>query len=189
VVYLTYSGEITPGAMLVRTTGDPSAIVAAVRARVVGVDRDLALYHVYTMTELIETASWQDRFLAVLFLAFALLALTLASVGLYAALSYSVSLYSREIGIRMALGASTGSVQAMLLKQGMTLAVAGLAIGLSASLWLTRLLETQLFAVSAHDPVTYVATPLVLLTVALFAVFMPAHRATRVDPAVVLRSE
>ena len=188
-VYLTYSADNTPSALLVRTSGDPAKMTSAIRARMLGFDQDIALDHVITLPQVIERASWQDRFLAILFLAFAVLALTLASVGLYAALSYTVSLHSREIGIRMALGASTASVQAMLLRQGMILAVSGLAIGIGASLALTRLLESQLFAISPHDPLTYAVTPLVLLAVAMLAVFLPARRATRVDPAIVLRFE
>ncbi len=189
VAYLTYSANFTPGNMLLRTAGDPAKIVPALRARMMAIDKDIALTDIATLPEIIEQASWRDRFLAVLFFAFAVLALTLASVGLYAVLSYTVSLYSREIGIRMALGASRGSVRGMLLRQGMTLAGVGLALGLAGALGLTRLLESQLFGVSPHDPVTYVVTPLVLLTVAAAAAFAPAYRATRVDPAIVLRCE
>ena len=189
VVYLTYSADITPSSLLVRASGDPAKMVSAIRARMRAFDPDIALDHIITLPQLIERASWQDRFLAILFLAFAVLALTLAAVGLYGALSYTVSLHSREIGIRMALGASTASVQGMLLRQGMTLAVAGLAIGLAGALAMTRLLESQLYAISPSDPITYAATPLVLLAVATLAVLVPARRATRVDPAIVLRSE
>jgi putative ABC transport system permease protein len=189
VVYLPYSAHITPSSLLVRASGDPAKMVSAIRARMRAFDPEIALDHIVTLPQLIERASWQDRFLAILFLAFAVLALTLAAVGLYAALSYTVSLHSREIGIRMALGASTASVQGMLLRQGMTLAVAGLAIGLAGALAMTRLLESQLYAISPGDPITYAATPLVLLAVATLAVLVPARRATRVDPAIVLRSE
>jgi predicted permease len=189
VVYLPYSAHITPSSLLVRASGDPAKMVSAIRARMRAFDPEIALDHIITLPQLIERASWQDRFLAILFLAFAVLALTLAAVGLYAALSYTVSLHSREIGIRMALGASTASVQGMLLRQGMTLAVAGLAIGLAGALAMTRLLESQLYAISPGDPITYAATPLVLLAVATLAVLVPARRATRVDPAIVLRSE
>jgi putative ABC transport system permease protein len=188
-VYLPYRADITPSSLLVRTAGDPAKMVSAVRARIVAFDPDIAVDHVSTLPQLIERASWQDRFLAVLFMAFAILALTLASVGLYAALSYTVSLYSREIGIRMALGASTASVQGMLMRQGMTLAGAGLVVGMVCALGLTRLLESQLFGISPRDPVTYIVTPLVLVAVAALAAFAPAHRATRVDPATVLRCE
>jgi len=189
VVYRPYSADITPSSLLVRTSGDPAKMVSAIRVRMRAFDPDIALDHVITLPQLIEQASWQDRFLAILFLAFAVLALTLAAVGLYAALSYTVSLHSREIGIRMALGASSASVQGMLLRQGMALAVAGLAIGLAGALAMTRLLESQLYTISPSDPITYAVTPLVLLAVATLAVLVPARRATRVDPAIVLRSE
>jgi ABC-type antimicrobial peptide transport system permease subunit len=96
--------------------------VSAIRARIAQFDRDIAISHVFTLPQLIERASWQDRVLAVLFMAFAALALTLAAVGLYEVLSYTVSLHTREIGIRMALGASAGNVQGMLMRQGLTLA-------------------------------------------------------------------
>jgi putative ABC transport system permease protein len=189
VAYLGYSAEGTPSTLLVRTSGDPSGMISAIRARVRAFDRDMGVYKAITLPQLIERASWQDRFLAALFLGFAVLALTLAAVGLYGALSYAVSLQSREIGIRMALGASTASVKAMLLRQGMTLAGAGLAIGMAGALALTRLLEPQLFGVSPRDPVTYLVTPLVMLMVSAAAVHAPARRATRVDPAIVLRCE
>jgi putative ABC transport system permease protein len=188
-VYLPYSADITPSSILVRAAGDPAKITSAVRARIAAFDHDIALSHIFTLPQLIERASWQDRFLAVLFLAFAVLALTLAAVGLYAALSYTVLLHTREIGIRMALGASADRVQRMLMGQGMTLAAGGLAIGIAVALALTRLLESQLFHISPMDPLTYVATPLVLIGVAALAAFAPARRATRVDPVVALRWE
>jgi putative ABC transport system permease protein len=189
VVYLTYSADITPSSLLVRAVGDPAGLTSAIRSHIQAFDPDIAIDQVITLPQVIERASWQDRFLAILFLAFAVLALTLASVGLYAALSYTVSLHSREIGIRMALGASTTSVQGMLLRQGMALALTGLAIGMAGALALTRLLESQLFGISPRDPVTYSVTTLVLLVIAMLAVFVPASRAARIDPAIVLRCE
>ena len=188
-VYLPYSAQITPKSLLVLAVGDPSKIASAIRARVAAFDHDIAISHVYTLPQLIERASWRDRFLAVLFLAFACLALTLAAVGLYAALSYTVSLHTREIGIRMALGASAASVQRMLMRQGVTLAAVGLGIGIVAALALTRLLRAQLFEISPMDPLTYALTPLVLMGVAALAAFLPARRATRVDPVIALRCE
>ena len=188
-VYLPYSADITPNSLLVQAAGDPSKITSAVRTRIASFDHDIALSHIFTLPELIERASWQDRFLAVLFLAFAALALTLAAVGLYGALSYSVSLATREIGIRMALGASAAAVQRMLMRQGVTLSLAGLAIGTAAALLLTRLLRAELFEVAATDPATYVLTAVVLMAVAGLAALVPARRATRIDPAIALRWE
>jgi predicted permease len=188
-VYLPYSAHMTPSSLLACASGDPSKIVSAIRVRMAAFDRDIAISHVFTLPQLIERASWQDRFLAVLFMAFAFLALTLAAVGLYAALSYTVLLHTREIGIRMALGASAASVQRMLMRQGVTLALAGLAIGIVAALALTRLLRSQLFEISPMDPLTYAVTPLVLMAVAALAAYAPARRATRVDPVIALRWE
>jgi putative ABC transport system permease protein len=144
---------------------------------------------VYTLQEVISRSSWQDRFLSVLFAVFAVLALTLAAVGLYAVLSYAVSLHKHEIGIRMALGASAASVRLMVLRQGMTLAAVGLAVGAVGAMALTRLLKSQLFQVSPMDPATYGAALGILVAVAALAAFVPAHRATRVDPVIALRSE
>jgi len=188
-VYLPYSADITPNSLLARATGDPLKIAQAIRTRIAGVDPDFAISHVYTLPQLIERATWQDRFLTVLFIAFAAMALALAAVGLYAVLSYTVSLHTHEIGIRMALGASAGSVRRMLMRQGVGLAGIGLCAGLTAALALTQLLKTQLFEISPMDPVTYIATPVALMAVAALAAFLPARRATRVDPAIALRCE
>jgi putative ABC transport system permease protein len=188
-VYLPYSADVTPNGLIARAAGDPLKVVKAIRARIVGVDSDLAISHVYTLPQVIERATWQDRFLTVLFIAFAAMALTLAAVGLYAVLSYTVSLHTREIGIRMALGATAGSVRRMLMREGVGLAGAGLCVGLMAALALTQLLKTQLYEISPRDPVTYIATPLALMAVAALAAFVPARRATRVDPVIALRCE
>jgi len=188
-VYLPYNSEITPGALLVRTSGDPLLLQQALRARVVGLDPDIVVSRVLSLEQIIARVSWQDRFLTVLFTAFAALALLLAAVGLYATISYSVSLSTHEIGIRMALGASVSRVRAMILRQGMTLATAGLLIGIVVAFALARLLKTQLYEVSPNDPATYIAVPIVLVLVAALAAFLPARRATRVDPVVALRHE
>ncbi len=188
-VYLPYSKNVTPGSLVVRTSVDPLQLAAAIKARIVAVDQDIAISHLLSLNQIIDRASWQDRFFTVLFGAFAALALSLAAVGLYAVLSYTVSLDTHEIGIRLALGASTSSVRGMVMRQGMTLAVLGLAEGLLAALGLTRLLKSQLYLISPLDPATYIAAPAVLLLVALIAVFLPARRATRVDPIIALRHE
>jgi putative ABC transport system permease protein len=188
-VYLPYSANLTPGSLLARATGDPLKIAQALRKRIASVDSDFAVSHVYTLPQLIERATWRDRFLTVIFVAFAAMALALAAVGLYAVLSYTVSLHTHEIGIRMALGASSASVRRMLMRQGVGLAGIGLCVGMAAALALTQLLKTQLFEISPMDPVTYLATPVALMAVAALAVFLPARRATRVDPAIALRCE
>jgi putative ABC transport system permease protein len=188
-VYLPYSSEITPSALLVRTSGDPLQLQQALRARVVGFDTDIVVSRVFSLEQIIARVSWRDRFLTVLFAAFAALALFLAAVGLYATISYSVSLSTHEIGIRMALGASASRVRAMILHHGMTLAIAGLFIGIVVAFALARLLKTQLYEISPNDPATYIAVPIVLILVAALAAFLPARRATRVDPVVALRHE
>jgi len=188
-VYLPYSKNVTPNSILVCTSADPLQMAGAIRARVAGADRDIAVTRVLSLRQIVDRAAWQDRFLTVLFGAFAGLALALAAVGLYAALSFTVSLEAHEIGIRMALGASASSVRRMVMRQGMTLAGAGLAIGLGGALGLTQLLKTQLYQVSPTDPATYVEAPVVLLVVAGLAAFPPTRRATRVDPVIALRHE
>ncbi|HMD39427.1 MAG TPA: ABC transporter permease [Candidatus Acidoferrum sp.] len=188
-VYLPYSSELTPNVLLIRTTGDPLQIQQSLRTRVAGFDPDIVVSHVLSLEQIIERVSWQDRFLTILFTAFAALALLLAAVGLYATISYTVSLNTHEIGIRMALGASASRVRTMILRQGMSLAAVGLVLGIGVAFALARALKSQLYAISPSDPATYAAVPLLLLLVAALAAFLPAHRATRVDPVIALRHE
>jgi putative ABC transport system permease protein len=188
-VYLPYSANFSPDSLLVRTTDDPLQLVKPIRDRIVGLDRDIAVSKIFSLEQIVDRAAWQDRFFTVLFVGFALLALVLAAVGLYATLSYTVSLHTHEIGIRMALGASAARVRNMVMRQGLTLAGAGLLIGLFGAFALTRLLKTQLYEISPLDPATYFTAPTVLLLVALLAAFLPTRRATRVDPIVALRHE
>jgi putative ABC transport system permease protein len=137
----------------------------------------------------LDRTSWQERFFAVLFAVFAVLAMLLVAVGLYGVLAYTVSLRTGEIGIRMALGASAARVQAMILKQGLVLVISGLAIGVFAAIALTRLLASQLFGVKSTDPFTFTAMAALLFVVALAACWIPARRAMRVDPMVCLRAD
>jgi ABC-type antimicrobial peptide transport system permease subunit len=120
---------------------------------------------------------------------FAALALVLASVGLYGVMSYTVTQRAREMGVRLALGAATGDVLGLVLRQGVNLTLVGVGIGLATALALTRVMKTMLFGVGATDPITFVTIPLVLLAVALLATYLPARRATRTDPIVALRAE
>ena len=182
-------GGGTPNSIVIRATRDPLRLVPAAKARIAAVGKDIALSHIYTLDQLVDRASWQDRFFSVLFAAFAAMALALAAVGLYAVLSYTVALQTHEIGIRMALGASAASVRGMVLRSGMAMALAGLAVGLVAAAALTRLLKAQLFHISPLDPATYIVAPVVLLLAALAAAFLPTLRATRVDPVIALRHE
>ncbi len=188
-VYLPYSADNTPATLLVRTTADPLQLQQSIRSRVTAFDPDIIVSHVISLEQIIVNASWRDRFLAVLFTAFAGLALVLAAVGLYAIISYTVSLRTHEIGIRMALGASASRVRTMILRQGMTLAGIGLSIGILVAFALARLLKTQLYSVTPSDPATYTTVPILLILVAAFAAFLPSVRATRVDPVITLRQE
>lgn len=188
-VYLPYSADITPSSLLVRTAGDPLKLTKAIRSRVSGIDGDIALARIFTLGQIIDRVAWQDHFWTVLLAAFSALALLLAAVGLYAVLSYTVSLNKREIGIRIALGASASSIRRLVLRQGMALTIAGLFIGILAALMLTSLLKTLLYETSPMDPATYITAPVILMLVALLAAFLPTRRAIRVDPVDALRQD
>lgn len=175
--------------LVVRTQGSPASLAPAVRQAVRAIDPNQAVYDIATMEELVAGTITKPRFSTVLFLVFAGVALLLAMVGLYAVVSYSVRQRQHEIGVRMALGARPADVQGMVLRQGMALAAAGILLGLAAAFGLTRLLRAQLFQISPTDPLTYAVLALSLAAVAMAANFLPAHRATKVDPLVSLRSD
>jgi putative ABC transport system permease protein len=189
-VYLPYSADITPNNILVRASaGDPRKFIKAIQGRIGGVDGDIALTRILTLEQIIDRVSWQDRFWTVLLSVFSLLALLLAAVGLYAVLSYTVSLNKREIGIRVALGASASSIRGFVMRQGMALTGAGLGIGILVALALTRLLKSLLYETSPLDPATYLTAPVILMLVAWLAAFLPTRRAIRVDPVDALRQD
>ena len=175
--------------IVIRSALPFEALAGDIRRVVGGMDPTLPLVKLRTMDEVFAEAISRPRFLAVLLMIAAALALALAAIGTYGILSYSVSQRRKEIGIHMAMGASRGQVLGMVLGQGMTLAVVGLAAGVGASLLLTRFLQTQLFNVKPSDPATLAAVVAFIASVALVACYLPAHRATRVDPMVVLRDE
>jgi putative ABC transport system permease protein len=175
--------------LVVRTTGEPMSAVAAMRAAVRSVDPDVPLAQINTMEALIEGTTGSRRFSMLLLGGFAALAMILASIGLYGVMSYMVTQRSRELGVRVALGANTRDVLGLVLGQGAKLAFAGVAIGLVASFAVTRVMTRMLFDVSATDPVTFVVISLLLIAVALLASYLPARRATKVDPIVALRAE
>ncbi|HET7248260.1 MAG TPA: ABC transporter permease [Gemmatimonadales bacterium] len=173
----------------VRTAGDPLAALPSVRAAVRSVDPELPLANVSTMDQLIESSTGQRRFAMVLLMGFALLAMTLASIGLYGVMSYTVSQRARELGVRLALGADTREVLGLVLVQGLRLTLVGVAIGLVAAFGVTRVMKNMLFGLSSTDPLTFIAISILLVGVALVASYLPALRATRVDPVVALRTE
>jgi putative ABC transport system permease protein len=168
---------------------DPAQLISAVREQVRAVDPTVAVAAILPMTELLSVSLAERRFVMLLLSAFALMALLLAVIGIYGVMAYSVAERTRELGIRIALGAQASDVLKMVIKQGMTLILTGVVIGLVASFGLTRLMERLLFGVEATDPVTFAAIALLLTGVALAACYLPAHRATKVDPMVALRYE
>ena len=175
--------------LIVRSGVGAAALTAAVRREVLALDRNIPLTGIQTMQERAAEVTSRTRFIAVVLGLFAGLALLLAGIGIYGVMAYSVSARTREIGIRMALGAQRADVIRLVLKQGMSLAGIGVGVGLLASLAMTRLMQGLLFGVGANDPVTFSAITLLLLGVAWLACWLPARRATKVDPLVALRRE
>ncbi len=172
-----------------RTAADPLAILPAIREVVAQVSTNLPLFDVKTESEQIDRLLFEERLVARLSGFFALLALVLACVGLYGLLSYEVSRRTREIGIRMTLGAHQGNVLKLVLRQGIVLAIAGAAVGIGVALGVTRYLASMLYNVRASDPATIAGVAILLTLVAFAACYIPARRATRVDPMVALRHE
>jgi putative ABC transport system permease protein len=170
-------------------TGNPASLTPQLREAVLRLDKDQPIYEVRTMTQLLADAIAQQRFSMLLLGVFAALALTLAAVGIFGVMNYSVAQRTHEIGIRMALGAQSTDVLRMVLGQGMILTLTGIGVGLAASLLLTRVMSSLLYGVSVTDPLVFAGVALVLASVALLASFIPARRATRVDPMVALRYE
>ena len=168
---------------------NPENLAPAIRGQVKAVDPDQPVIDVRTMTEVISRSVWQPRLYAILFGVFAAVAVALASVGVYGVMAYSVSERTREIGIRVALGAQRRDVLKLVVAQGMTLTLIGAGLGLCGALGLTRLMQTLLFEVSATDPLTFVTLAVLLSVVALVACYLPARRATKVDPMIALRHD
>ena len=175
--------------IMVRTSSDPLALVETVRKEVLAIDPNQPIYDVKTLSQRVNDAVAVSRSLMVLFAAFALLALVLGAVGIYGIVSYSVTQRTHEIGIRMALGARAGNVLSLILKNGLVLVLAGIAIGIAGALALTRFLTTLLFGVTPTDSVTFVVVSVLFFVIAMFASLIPALRATKVDPLVALRYE
>ena len=187
-VYISYKqfGPMRAG-LLVRTSGDPLTLVAAVRARILAVDPEQPIYNINTMSAMMATAMAPRRLNLVLLSGFALIALTLAAVGIYGVMANLVTQRTGEIGLRMALGARPSDVLRLVMRRGLSLVVFGAAIGLVAAFALTRVMESLLFGVSATDPITFGGVAALLTGVALLACYLPARRAMKVDPMVALK--
>jgi predicted permease len=190
LAYLPLTQDYAPAVtMQVRTKSQPQAVIAEVRSQVQSLDTNLALTNLNTIGELIDQGLWAPRMGAVLLTGFGGVALLLAVVGVYGVLSYSVNQQAREIGIRMAMGAQSGRILRLVVGQGMRLAIAGLVLGTLIALAATRVLSSLLFGVSAHDPLIFGGVSLILATAAILACYIPARRATKVDPTIALRYE
>ncbi len=168
--------------ILIRTDGNPAALERSVRAAVADVDPSVALTNPGTLQELVDQSTADRKLTMNLLIAFAVLALVLASLGVYSVMAYSVAQRNAEIGVRMALGASAQSVQKMVLGQGMTLAGIGLMMGLAAALALTRMMTAMLFEVDTKDPLVFASIGGLLAAIAALACWLPSRRAARVDP-------
>jgi putative ABC transport system permease protein len=175
--------------LVVKTEGDPLALVAPLRKTIQSIDPELPAYEIHTMNELMADSLENRRMPMTLLLVFGGTALILAAFGLYAVLAYSVGQRTREIGIRIALGAQGRAILGLIVRQGLRLTLLGLVLGIAASFGLTRLLRSLLFGVSANDPLIYAAVAALLVVVAVFACYVPARRATKINPLVALRSE
>jgi putative ABC transport system permease protein len=184
--------ERLPGpamSLVVRTARDPMSLASTLRAAVRELDKDLPLSNVTTLEESISRSTGVRRLSVALLGVFALLALLLAAVGIYGVVSYSVTLRTHEIGLRMALGAAPGRIAGMIVGQAVLLGAAGVAAGIAGSLGLTRLLGSMLYGVSATDPAVFAAASFFLLAISALSAYLPARRASRVDPLVALRHE
>jgi predicted permease len=180
--------RISPIAWVVKTRAEPHSVSAAVQEQLRQVT-GLPVSNVRTMEEIRSNSTSRDRFNMWLMTVFGASALLLAAIGIYGLMAYSVEQRTQEIGIRLALGAQTRTVKNMVVRQGMALALAGVVLGTGAAFGLARLIATFLFGVTARDPLVFVGVPLVLTGVALAAVWLPARRASQVDPIVALRTE
>ena len=175
--------------LVARTTTEPRAFTAAVRREVANIDHALPVSNIKFMDEIVAGTVAQPRLYALLIGIFAGLALLLAAMGIYGVMSYSVVQRTHEIGVRMALGAQRRDVMKLIVKQGMWLALVAIAIGLVLAFATTRVIQSLLFGVSSTDPVTFIGIPLLLALVMMIACYLPARKATKVDPLVAMRYE
>jgi putative ABC transport system permease protein len=189
-IYMPYrQWPVSFMAVVVKTALPPASLGDAVRAEVGAIDPNLPISNVRTLDTIVAKSISQQRFYMLLLAIFAAVALVLAAIGIFGVLSYAVSQRTREIGIRMALGAPGGSVIGLIVRQAMLLVAAGVAAGTGLALLLSRTISRMLFSVTPTDPATFASVAALLALVALCASYLPARRATRVDPIVALRSE
>jgi len=189
-IYWPLAGQDTRSnhTLVVRTEGPPLALAGAVREAIWAIDPSLPIADVKTMEQVVSDSMAQTSFAMLMLAIAATVALLLGAIGIYGVVSYVVSQRLGEIGIRMALGARAEDVSRMVLRQGLLVVGVGVVLGIAGALALTRFLETILFGVSALDPATFVVVPVLLVSVAALASFLPARRAARVDPATALRA-
>jgi len=183
------ANSVIPLSWAIRTSNDPSSLSAAIQREIMAVDGQLPIAKIRTMEQVVSESTARQNFNMLLLSIFAGLALLLAAIGIYGLMSYTVEQRTQEIGIRMALGAGRGDMLKLIVRQGMLLAGIGVAIGLAAAFGLARLLASLLFGGKTTDPGTYAGVALVLIAVALFASYVPARRATKIDPLIALRYE
>jgi putative ABC transport system permease protein len=175
--------------LAVRTSGDPLALTGALRNEIRGIDNDQPVADIRTMDQRLNDSLWQPRFNMLLLTIFAGVAVMLAAIGIYGVVSYNVAQRTSEIGIRVALGAQRTDVLKVIMKHGIILSVIGVAIGLGAAFALTRVLSTLLVGVSSTDLTIFGLVALMLLGITLIGSFIPAHRATKIDPLIALKTE
>ena len=186
-IYMPYLQDPQPGVTLTIRSANPEAALGTVRSIVQQMEPNVPLIGVFTMENVFNQALWAPRMGAMLLAIFGALALGLASIGVYGVMAYSVNQRTRELGIRLALGATAGEVRGMVLRQGLILTGLGIGIGLAVAMFLTGLVADLLYGVDAMDPATFLVIPVILLAVAVVAIYIPARRASRVDPVVALR--
>jgi len=189
-IYVPHTQEpVQTLSLVVKHHGDPGSLAAAMRRTLQSHDADMPLFDVRTMNEWLRYSLWENRIYVSLMSVFAVLALVIAATGIYGVMAYTVAQRTQEIGIRMALGAARDDVMRMVVGQALRLTLFGIGIGLAGAYAITRLMASLLFGVKAADPPTFVGVTVILALSALVAAWVPADRATRVDPMVALRSE
>ena len=190
IVYLPFDqAPLSDVSLIVRSSGSPSLIISEARAAIREVDSDLPIFDVKTMADALSESVAQPRFYAILLGSFAAIALIIAALGIYGVISYAVSQRTRELGIRIALGAQRDRVVRLVIGQGVTLTLVGILIGVAGAYLLTRLISSLLFGVAPADPLTFTAVAIVFIAVACIASYLPARRAAAVDPIIAMRAE